>query len=167
MSSQLVVYLFTKLADAAIVWFSKDSPEKKASIPSSVVSGNQPSSMSHQLHDYRMFQQQTTADSRFQSQLVLPQRFHGGPESSFHRALPVLAKFDALWRSLLTSPAISLLVPHPRATQQRDPMFAPFTPHHQLSPQKNPSLNALPSQHQWKGHKQPTQAIEHPVLDRL
>ena len=87
--------------------------------------------------------------------------------ASFHKAVRALAKFDALWRSLLISPATSLLVLHPRATQQRDPTFPAFAPQHQLSPQKNPSLTALPSQHQWINHKQPTQAIEHPVLDRL
>ena len=83
---------------------------------------------------------------------------HGRPECKFPQvpgfddcmAVPVLAKFDALWRSLLTSPAISLLVPHPRATQQRDPTFPEFAPQHQLSPQKNPSLTALPSQHSGK-----------------
>ena len=128
MSTQLVVYLFTKLADAAIVWFSKDSPERRASISSSVVSGNQPSSMPDQpLRDV------STADdhrSPLPEPTCLPQRFHGGPECKLPQvpgfddcvAVRVLAKFDALWRSLLTSPAISLLVHHPRATQhQCDP----------------------------------------------
>ena len=70
MSTQLVVYLLTKFADAAVVGLSKDPPERRASISSSVVSGNQPSNVTDQPHSRGISQQKTTADSRFQSQLV-------------------------------------------------------------------------------------------------
>ena len=71
MSTQLVVlYLLTNLADAIIVGLPKDPPERRASIASSVVSGDQSGNVSDQPHDCRMFQQQTTTDSSFQSQLV-------------------------------------------------------------------------------------------------
>ena len=108
-------------------------------------SGYQPSSMPDQPHDCSIFQQQTTADSRLQSQLVWLKESTVYLTASFHWSLAlmtvairVLAEFDALWRSLLTSPAISLLVHHPRATQhQCGPTFPAFAPQHQLSPQKS------------------------------
>ena len=53
MSTQLVVYLLTKFADAAVVGLSKDPPERRASISSSVVSGNQPSNVPDQPHNCR------------------------------------------------------------------------------------------------------------------
>ena len=45
MSTQLVVHLLAKLADAPVVGLPKDPPERRASVSSSVVSGNQPSNM--------------------------------------------------------------------------------------------------------------------------
>ena len=70
MSTQLEVYLLAKLADAAVVGLPKDPPERRASISSSVVSGNQPSNMSDQPYYCRTFQQQTTIDSRLRARTL-------------------------------------------------------------------------------------------------
>ena len=67
--TQLVMHLFTKLADAAIIWLAEDPPERRATIASSVVPDHQPSNVTDQPHNRGMFQQQATADSRLQSQL--------------------------------------------------------------------------------------------------
>ena len=89
----------------------------------------------------------------------LPQRVHDKRECTL-RLVPgsddcredrALAESDALGRSQSPSPVISSQVHH-----QVQP---------QLSQQTNPALTTLPSPHQWKEYKQPTQAIDHPVLD--
>ena len=96
MSTQLVVYLLTKLADATIVRLPKDPPERRASISSSVVSGNQPSNMPDQPHNCRMFQQQTTTDSRLQSQLVRHKDSTVNLNACFDRSLALMT----VWRSV-------------------------------------------------------------------
>ena len=156
MSTQLVVYLLNELADATIVGFPKDPPERRATIGFGVVSGDQPSNVSDQPHDCRMFQRQTTTDSSFQSQLVCHKDPTVNLNACFDRSLALMTvRRSVSWQSsmypgiILTSPAISSPVLHPRATQhQCDPTFPAFVPQRQLSPQKNPSLTALPSQHQ-------------------
>ena len=69
-TTQLVMHLFTKLADAAIIWLAEDPPEGRATIAARVVPGHQPSNVTDQPHSRGMFQQKTTADSGLQSQLV-------------------------------------------------------------------------------------------------
>ena len=68
-TTQLVMHMFTKLADAAIVCLTEDPPERRATIASGAP-GHQPSNVTDQPHDRGMFQQKATADSRLQSQLV-------------------------------------------------------------------------------------------------
>ena len=69
-TTQLIMHLFTKLADAAIIWLAEDPLERRATIASSVTPGHQPSNATDQPHNRGMFQEKTTADSRLQSQLV-------------------------------------------------------------------------------------------------
>ena len=69
-TTQLVMHLFTRHADAAIMWLGEDPPERRATIASSVVPGHQPSNVTDQPHNRGMYQQKATADSRLQSQLV-------------------------------------------------------------------------------------------------
>ena len=96
MSTQLVVYLPTKLADATIVGLPKDPPERRASVASSVVSGDQPSNVPDQTHNCRMFQQQTTTDSCFQSQLVCHKDTTVNLNACFDRSLALMT----VWRSV-------------------------------------------------------------------
>ena len=69
-TTQLVMHLFSKLTDAAVIRLAEDPPEGRASIACSVVPGHQPGNVTDRPHDHGMFQQKTTADSRLQSQLV-------------------------------------------------------------------------------------------------
>ena len=104
MTAQLVVHLLAKLADAAIVGFPKDPPEGRASIASSVESGDQPSNMSNQPHDCRMFQQQTTTDSSFQSQLVRHKDPTVNLNTSFDRSLALMTvRRSVSWQSSMYS----------------------------------------------------------------
>ena len=96
MSTQLVVYLLAKLADAAVVGLPKDPLERRASISSSIVSGNQPSNMPDQPYNRRMFQQQTTTDSCLQSQLVCHKDSTVNLDACFDRSLALMT----VWRSV-------------------------------------------------------------------
>ena len=88
----------------------------------------------------------------------LPQRFHGKLECTLRlvlgsddcRADRALAESCALGRSQSPSP-VTLSQVHLRVTQRQCVSTFPTT------------VSTDP--HQWKDHKQPTQAIEHPVLD--
>ena len=85
-TTQLVVHLFTKLADAAFVWLAEDPPEGRASIASSVVPGHQPSNVTDQPHNRGMLQQKTTAKFRPPEPTYLPQK---GPAENLN------ARFDS------------------------------------------------------------------------
>ena len=166
-TTQLVMHLFTKLADAAIIWLPEGPPERRATIASSVIPGHQPSNVTDQPHNRGMSQQKSTADSCLQSPLVCHKDSTVNLNARFDWSDRALAESDALGRSQSPSPVISSQVHHLRVTQRQCvSTFPTSAPQPQLSQQTNPSLTALPSPHQWKDHKQPTQAIEHPVLDR-
>ena len=101
---QLVVYLLAKLADAAVVGLPKDPPERRASISSSVVSGNQPSNMSDQPYNCRMFQQQKTTDSRHQSQFVRHKDSTVNLNACFDRSLALMTVWRSMsWQSSMNS----------------------------------------------------------------
>ena len=104
MSTQLVVYLLTKLADATIVGLPKDPPGRRASIESSIVSGDQPSNVPDQPNNCRMFQQQTTTDSSFQSQLVCHKDTTVNLNACFDRSLALMTvRRSVSWQSSMDS----------------------------------------------------------------
>ena len=63
-TTQLVMHLFTKLADAAVIRLAEDPPEKRATTAPSVVPGHHPSNVTDQPHNRGMSQQKAIPASR-------------------------------------------------------------------------------------------------------
>ena len=126
-ATQLVMHLFTNLADAAIIRLAEDPPEGGASIASSVV----PGSSAKQRYGSTTQSQDVSAedDSRFPppEPTCLPQRSHGKPECTL-RLVPdfddcrvdhASAESDAFGRSQSPSPAILSPAHHQHAAQHQ------------------------------------------------
>ena len=160
------MHLFTKLADAAIIRLAVDPPKKRATIASSVVPGHQPSNVTDQPHNRGMSQQKATADSRHQSQLVCHKDSVVNLYARFDWSLALMTVGRTVpWQSPMHTGAFAFALTSDLVRRFTICVVSNVCATAASVSRDESLLTAFPSPHQWKDRKQPTQAIEHPVLD--